>query len=140
MSIGNLHGLVRGAINSVNPDTAAQYLASTGNTVAPGGKQTPTYATAVPVRIQSQPVSTGDIKRYDFLSGNGVYRAVWMFGITQAIVRSMQLGGDLLQFMQGQGLASSTWLVKVVDEQWSPDGGWCKVICVQQLDPFNPVQ
>lgn len=142
MSIGNLHGLVRGAITSVNPDIAAQYLASTGNTVAVGGKATPTYATAVPVRIQSQPVSTGDINRYDFLSGQGVYRAVYMFGITQAIVRSLQLGGDLLQFRYAGQQAVKTWLVKVVDEEWSSGGSgdWCRVICVQQTDPNNPKQ
>lgn len=138
MSIGNLHGLVRGAINSVNPDISATYLASTGNTVATGGKQTPTYATGVPMRIQSQPVSTGDIRRYDFLSGQTISRAVWMFGVTQGIVRSMQLGGDLLKFPQFNGGPVKTWLVKAVDETWSPDGSWCKVICIQQLDPDNP--
>lgn len=138
MTIGNLRGLVRGAINSVNPDIAAQYLMNTGPTVAAGGKQTATFAAPVAVQIQAQPTSSGDIQRYDFLSGQGVFRAVWMFGVTQAIVRSMQRGGDLLKFPDFPGAADSTWLVKIADEQWSPDGSWCKVICVQQLDPANP--
>lgn len=138
MSIGNLHGLVRGAITSINPDIMAGYVASTGNTTAPGGKQTPSYAASTPVHIQSQPVSTGDIKRYGFLSGQGVFRAVYMYGVTSAIVRSMQLGGDLLTFKLAPRQPVRTWLVKVVDEEWSPNGDWCRVIVVQQLDPNNP--
>lgn len=135
-----MHGLVRGAIGSINPDIRAGYVASTGNVVAVGGKQTPTFAASVKVRIQSQPVSTGDIKRYGFLSGQGVFRAVYMYGITSAIVRSMQLGGDLLNFALAPSQPSRTWLVKVVDEEWSSGnaGDWCRVIVVQQLDPKNP--
>lgn len=136
--IGNLHGLVTPAISSVNSSMTAQYLASTGPSTATGGKQTPTFAAAVPVRIQSQPVSTGDINRYDFLSGQGLYRAVYMYGVTSAIVRSLQLGGDLLQFKLTYKSPTATWLVKVVDEEWSGNLNWCRVIVVQQLDPSNP--
>lgn len=136
--IGNLHGLVTPAISSVNSSIMAQYLANTGPVTATGGKQTATYAAAAPVRIQSQPVSTGDIQRYDFLSGQGLYRAVYMYGVTSAIVRSMQLGGDLLQFKLTYKSPTRTWLVKVVDEEWSGNLNWCRVIVVQQLDPNNP--
>lgn len=138
MSIGNLRGMANGATSSVNPNIAGQWLQSAGNTVAPGGKQSPAYATAAPITLQVQPVTTGDIKRYVFLSGQGVFRSVYMFGNKDAIDRSRQLGGDLLLFPQRPGLAVQTWLVKEVPETWSPDAGWCRVIVVLQLDPNNP--
>jgi hypothetical protein len=138
MTIGNVRGMANGATSSVNPNIAGQWQQSTGNTVALGGKQTATFAAAVPIRLQVQPVSTGDIRRYVFLSGQGIFRSVYMFGNKDAIDRSRQLGGDLLVFPQRPGLAAQTWLIKEVAETWSPDAGWCRVIVVLQLDPNNP--
>ena len=131
----NLHGLVRGVVGAVNPDTVVQWQASTGQTVATGGKQTATFAAAVPKKANIQPVSTGDIKKYEFLQSQGIYRAVYLFGVVGAIDRLRRFGGDLLQFPATKGDASRTWLVKAVDEQW-PD--WCRVIVVGELDPYNP--
>lgn len=138
MSLGNLHGIVRGIINTVNPDITAVYLASTGQSTDANYKTGPTYAAPVSMGAQSQPITTRDIRRYDFLSGQGVFRAVYLFGNLQAIVRSMQLGGDLLKFPQFKGAPVETWLISAVDETWTPDNGWCRVICTLQLDPSNP--
>jgi hypothetical protein len=142
MSIGNLRGMANYATSSVNPNIRGQWSQSTGNTVATGGsgagKQTPTYAAAVDLVLQVQPVTTGDIKRYAFLSGQGIFRSVYMFGNKDAIDRSRQLGGDLLLFPQRPGLSVQTWLVKEVPEVYNPDAGWCRVIVVLQLDPNNP--
>ena len=142
MTIGNLHGLVRGAINSVNPDISAQWYVSTGNTVATGGKATPTYATAVPVKVQVQAVRGGDLKKYEFLQSQGVYRAAYMFANPDAINRIEQKGGDLLTFPQYPNGPARTWLVMAVDEPWTAGNGnlaWCRVILALQLDPYNPV-
>jgi hypothetical protein len=138
MSIGNLRGMANGATSSVNPNIKGQWQQSTGNTVALGGKQTATFAAAVPITLQVQPVTTGDIRRYVFLSGQGIFRSVYMFGNKDAIDRSRQLGGDLLLFPQRPGLAAQTWLIKEVAEVYNPDSGWCRVIVVLQLDPNNP--
>lgn len=142
MTIGNLHGLVRGAINSVNPDISAQWLVSTGNTVGPSGKSTPSYAAAVPVKAQVQAVRGSDLKKYSFLQAQGVYRAVYMFANPDAINRLESKGGDLLQFPQYPKGAVRTWLVSQVDEPWTSGNGelaWCRVIVTLQLDPNNPV-
>lgn len=40
----NLHGIVRGAIVTVNPDVPVAVRISTGYTIAAGGTRTPTYA------------------------------------------------------------------------------------------------
>lgn len=131
----NLHGLVRGVVGVVNPDTTVQWQASTGRATAAGGRTTPTYAAATPRRANIQPVSTGDIKKYAFLQAQGIYRALYLFGVGNAIDRLKQYGGDLVQFSAVPGDAARTWLVKAVDEQW-PD--WCRVLVAAQLDPNNP--
>ena len=123
MSIGNLHGLVRGAINSVNPDIAGTWLVSTGTNIDDAGKSTPTYAAAVPVKCQVQAV-------------------VYMFANPDAINRLESKGGDLLKFPQYPRGPARTWLIRAVDEPWTAGNGtlaWARVIVSLQLDPNNPV-
>ena len=142
MSIGNLHGLVRGAINSVNPDISGTWLVSTGSTIAPGGKATPTYAAPVPLKLQVQAVRGSDLRKYDFLQGQAVFRAVYMFSNPDAINRELQKGADLLTFPQYPRGPAVTWLVSAVDEPWTAGNGglaWARVIVTLQLDPNNPV-
>lgn len=142
MTIGNLHGLVRGAINSVNPDIAAQWFVSTGNTVDSAGKSTPSYATSVPVTVQVQAIKGSDLKKYAFLQAQGVFRAAYMYANPDAINRLEQKGGDLLTFPQYPTGPARTWLVSAVDEPWTAGNGnlaWCRVILTLQLDPNNPV-
>lgn len=141
MSIGNLHGLVRGVINAVNPDIKGQWLVSTGTTIAPGGKSTPSYAAAVNVKLQVQGVRGSDLRKYDFLQGNGVYRAVYMFSNPDAINRVESKGADLLTFPQYPRGVVRTWLVTAIDEPWTASNGslaWTRVIVTLQLDPNNP--
>lgn len=142
MAIGNLHGLVRGAINSVNPDIAGQWLVSTGTIIDDAGASTPQYAAAVSVKCQVQAVKGSDLRKYDFLQAQGVYRAVYMFANPDAINRLESKGGDLLKFAQYPKGAAKTWLIRAVDEPWTSGNGnlaWSRVIVVLQLDPNNPV-
>jgi hypothetical protein len=132
----NLHGIVRGAITSVNSDIPITYLQSTGNTVSDTGKSTPAYAAPVTIMGQVQPVTGSQIRKYSFLQAQGTYKSVHLYGDIEAIVRSMNRGGDLLKFANpSTGGAVATWLVTKVDETW-PD--WCRVIVTLQLDPNNP--
>lgn len=131
----NLHEIVRGAITTVNPDSVIAYVASTGSTVALGGRATPTFSASVDVSAQIQPVGTGDIKKYNFLQTQGISRAVYLYGAVSGIDRIVARGGDLLRFPELQGGTVRTWLVNAVDEQW-PD--WCRVVVTLQLDPSNP--
>ncbi len=136
----NLHAIVRGAITSVNPDIIAPWIRSTGNTVATGGKQTATYAAPVNVKMQVQPVKGSDLRKYSFLQAQGIYRAVYLYGDVEGIVRVDAKGGDLLQFALVPEGTVRTWLVSAVDESWEyvGSGGWCRVIVTLQLDPNNP--
>jgi len=126
----NMHATVRGAITSVNNDIAAMFQASTGNTPNATGKQTPSYATAVPVKIQSQPLKYSDLQHINNMNLTGVFRSIHMYGNTQGVVRPTQQGGDLLTFKQSPGVATQTWLVISVMETWAE---WSRVlVCLQR--------
>lgn len=131
----NLHGIVRSAINSVNPDKVAFYRASTGPTSNADFSQTPSYAPGVWLRIQIQPLGRDELKLAERLNLQGVLRTVYMYGNTQGIVRVLAQGGDLLQFAPFQGQAMQVWKVVYVDGPWNVEnGGWCKVIVNLQTD------
>jgi hypothetical protein len=130
----NLHGTVRGAITSVNPDITASFQASTGpGTPDASGNVTPTYAAPINVRCQVQPLSRGDLRQVESLNLQGVFRTVFMYGNEQGVVRVNQQGGDLLTFAQFKGQAAAVWLVVCVDGPWNVEqGGWTKIIvCLQ---------
>ena len=132
----NLHATVRGAINSVNPDIAGSYLASTGFTRDAASKRTPTYAAGVAVMLQVQPPSSSDLKKINLMNLAGVLRTVFMFGTPQSVVRLNVQGGDLLKFPQIPGGPVCTWLIAKVDEgwQWVGNSGWSKLFAVLQTD------
>jgi len=135
----NLHGIVRGAINSVNPDRPALYLASIGATSNADFSQTPNYASGVAVRVQIQPLDKEGLRQVERLNMTGVFRTVYMFGNTQGIVRVQAKGGDLLQFRTFQGEAVQNWKVVEPDGPWNVEnGGWTKLIVVLQTDTPPP--
>jgi hypothetical protein len=130
----NLHGLVRGAINSVNADRPALYLASTGATSNADYSQTPGYAAPVNVRVQIQPLGKQELMLIEKLNLQGVFRKVYMYGNTQGVVRVLAQGGDLLQFAPFAGQAVQNWkVVGPVDGPWNVEnGGWTKfIVCLQ---------
>jgi hypothetical protein len=131
----NLHGIVRGAITSVNPDKTALYLQSTGNNVNADFTQTPGYAAGVSVRIQLQPLGRDELRQIEKLNLTGAFRTVYLYHNPQGIVRVLAQGGDLLQFAPFQGQAVQNWKVIAVDGPWDVnDGGWTKLIVCLQTD------
>lgn len=130
----NLHAIVRGAIQSVNPDVDATYYSSQPPTTAADGSRTPVYI-QTSVRVQAQALSGRDLMHSVFQNIQGVKRSVYMFGNTQGVDRPDVKGGDLLAFPAIVGGTAQLWLVVVVLETWSPDtAGWCKLGVVLQTD------
>lgn len=130
----NLHSAVRGAIQAVNPDIPAVFLASTGNTVS-NGVQTPTYAAPVTVQIQVQPLNAQDLQHINFLNLQGIFRAIYLYGDAEGIVRLQQKGGDIFQFAAFAGDPVAKWKVVQPQENWNVnDGGWSRVLVQQQTD------
>lgn len=127
----NLHGIVRGAINSVNPDVTGTWRQSTGAATAADGTRTPSFTNFAGVKLQVQAATGDDLEHIDFMNQQGVYRKVYAFGDIEGIVRPDLKGGDILQFVYNG--ATRDWLVVHVLETWAPDTtGWCCVLAVLQ--------
>jgi hypothetical protein len=128
----NLHGIVRGAIGAVNPDSLIAWRRSTGSTTGASGAQTPTYAADAEISAQVQPSSGDDLKQIEYLNLQGTFRTVYAFGSIQGIVRPELKGGDLLVFPL-DGATLRLWKVVHVLETWRPDAaGWCSVVAALQ--------
>lgn len=127
----NLHGIVRAAIGTVNPDRTITWRASTGSTTSASGKQTATYAADADISAQVQPLDGDDLKQIEYLNMQGTFRKVYAFGSIQGIVRPALKGGDLLVIpLDG---VPRLWLVVHVLETWTPDAaGWCSVVAALQ--------
>lgn len=120
----NLHGIVSGAIGSINPHISAQILKSTGYGTNPDGTRGPTYAAPIDVMIQRQELTQADLKQVENLNLQGVLAAIYVDGSWYGVNRPDGQGGDLIRF------GSQEWLVVAVSEMW-PD--WTKVIaCLQR--------
>lgn len=130
----NLHGLVRAAVSSVNPDITATLLRSTGYTTSASGKQIPTY-TQLSGKIQVQGVSAKDLEHTDNLNIQGVLRTVYLLGNWAGVVRADQKGGDIIKFPQMPGGTVQDWRVILPKEQW-PE--WSSVIVWLQSTVTTP--
>lgn len=125
----NLHGIVAGAIASVNPFVRGQVFVNQGWTTLPDGIRVPNYGAAQPVSLQVQALSGSDLKQVDGLNQNSIMRGIYLNGRINGIVRPTEQGGDLVHILEGRD-AGTKWLVNLVLEYW-PD--WCKVAVTQQL-------
>lgn len=123
----NLHGIVRGAIRAVNPEVKIQIQVSTSQTVTPGGKQIPQYASPIQHWGQVQPLSQKDLQLIESLNLQGTLRAIYMNGNVNGEVRVEMKGGDLITVMSGPN--AGVYLVTHVEEAWRD---WSKSICTLQ--------
>ena len=123
----NLHGIVSGAIGSINPFTLATLKVSTGSTTSADGTQVPTYAADVTISAQVQPLTGGDLRQMEGLNLQGNFVGIYCNGNIQGLVRTTGQGGDLIVI--ASGVNAGTWLVKTVLETWP---NWCKTACSLQ--------
>ena len=125
----NLHQLVRGYINVVNPDIDAVLRKSAGYTIDDDGTQIPTYEAPVTVSAQVQSLTTRDLRQLEALNIQNAGIAVYFNGVIDGVLRVSQKGGDLVEFPavlpDNPELAGTVWLTTNVLEQWPT--GWCKV-------------
>ncbi len=134
----NLRAAVRGAINSVNPDILGTWRESAGSTTDAAGRQAPNYTDHENTPMQVQALSGRDLRHTNFLSMQGVKRAVYLFPTVQGISSPQAKGGDILRFAMNATDGVRDWLVAVELEQWNPNGTWCKVGVILQDEP-NPL-
>lgn len=114
----NLHGIVRAAISSINPDISVLWRQSNGYTQDASYKQVPAYIDYPVTVVQLQALSSKDLQHPDLLNVQGVMRALYMNGSAEGVNRAFAKGGDLFT------ISGQVWKVVTVLETW-PD--WCKV-------------
>lgn len=122
----NLHGLVSGAIGTVNPFVIVTVQFSAGASAAPDGTLIPAYAPE-DVSAQIQAMGWRDLEKMEGLNLQGSLCKIYFYGFVEAIVRNTQKGGDLVTVTGGP--YAGTWLTNTVLEAW-PD--WCAVACILQ--------
>lgn len=125
----NLHGLVRGVIQTVNADIPVTILPSAGADEDSTGRTIPAYGDPITMRGQKQPVTGRDIYRFQQQNIQGVTCKMYVHGNVEGLFRQTGKGGDLLEF-EGQ-----TYLVASVMERW-PD--WCCVALTMQITNEEP--
>ena len=125
----NLHGIVTGAISTINPPIWLSIQVNTGPTTNHDGTRAPTYAPPQNCTGQIQPLQYTDIIQMDSLSLQGERRKIYINGRVDGLVRVEDKGGDLITDSDG-----NVWLVALVTEYW-PD--WCAVAVTLQ-DQVNP--
>lgn len=121
----NLHGIVSGAIGTVNPFVPAQIKVSAGYTTDGAGHRNPSYTTT-DVSVQLQALGYKDLMQVDGLNLQGVVKAAYVNGNFNGVNRPKQQGGDML-IVNGE-----TWLIVQPLEEW-PD--WCKFVVNLQRSP-----
>lgn len=120
----NLHGVVRGAINIVNPDVLGVMQVSLGTyTTDAAGHRVPAYAEQS-VTVQLQPLAYTDLMKLDGLNLQGIKKKAYVNGNFEGVNRPKQKGGDKL-IVNGE-----TWLITQPLEEW-PD--WCSFAVTLQV-------
>jgi hypothetical protein len=109
----NLNAIVSGAVGAVNPRVPLSLQVSTGSTVGTDFKPVPSYAPAVTVMGQVQPMTWRDLQQTDALNLQGTRKAVYLDGNIEGLVRVNSQGGDLITAPDG-----SIYLVALVLEAW----------------------
>lgn len=119
-----MHALVRGPIQTVNPDVdGAVYISTGAQTVR--GIRTPTFALMPTERLQLQATPHETLHYLNGLQYTGGLSILYAYGTLSAITRPRGQGGDLAR------INGEWWAVQHVLEWWTD---WCSVSVTRQLD------
>lgn len=131
----NLHGIVVGYIAAVNPQQPAWFEASNGNTTMDDGRQEAAFLPSVLVQAQVQELTSKDLQKLENLNLQANSVGIYLYGISNGIVRVQQKGGDRITIPTGA--SAGVYAVDKVLEQW-PD--WVKVLATLQNLPIDPTK
>lgn len=131
----NLHAIAGPVVAAINPTILCQVQFSNGSTTGADGTEVPAYSAPVTMTAQVQAFAQRDLRQVEGLNLQGTYRAIYLYGDVEGVVRVTAQGGDLITFPGPvAGFApGSVWLTAYADETWADVGtGWCRVIAVLQ--------
>lgn len=118
------NSITRG-VNSNIPD--ATLLTNMGFTIAPNGKQLPSYANST-IEIQTQSIETEQLQHLNLVSQQGQYSYIYANGLISAQRRTLSLGSDLIVFAPYGESDTVAWRVLKVIESYSD---WVKLLAVR---------
>lgn len=118
------NSITRG-VNRNIPD--ATLLTNMGFTIAPNGKQLPSYANST-IEIQTQSIETEQLQHLNLVSQQGQYSYIYANGLISAQRRTLSLGSDLLVFAPYGESDTVAWRVLKVIESYSD---WVKLLGVR---------
>jgi hypothetical protein len=131
----NLHGIVSPYIGAVNPSQPAWFEASNGFTQADDLSQEPAFLPSVMVSAQVQELTSKDLQKLEGLNLQANAVGIYLYGISNGVVRIQQKGGDRITIPTGA--AAGVYAVDKVIEQW-PD--WVKVVATLQNLEIDPTK
>lgn len=129
----NLHDIVRGAINIVNPDEDVWLIQNISQTNVKG-RITASYAPAQKVKAQVQTLSGDDLTVVNDTQRTERDRKFYLYAETKTgnapsgIIRPLGKSGDFMRRNDG-----TYWKVYNVSEDYTTDG-WVLVLASQQVD------
>lgn len=141
MSGVNLHGIVRGPINMLHPDTSVVLYRSTGQVVVTGGQVKSIYAPGEPIKAQMQSEGASVLYHSDRVGMEEVSRKFYLFSDADmqsrvaGIVRPLTRNGDMFQVSPDETWYAGTWwLVQGIIEDFTRSG-WANVRATLQVNP-----
>lgn len=121
----DVFGIASNALGIANPMQDAILRQCTGSITEDDGAVTTTYED-VPVSIEVQATTGGDLQMLANIDQQADLRTVYMRGVAHSLSRALQTGGDLLIF------EGSEWLITQILEQWGAED-WCKLAVTRQI-------
>lgn len=125
----NLHEIVKGAINSINPFQTITITPRSSYTVNDYGEAVATEGTSYTIQAQIQPLTSEDIKFINNYNESTIYKAFWVSANTFGLNRPMARGGDKVVW------GSQIYYVTSMPEDWYETSGWSHFIGALQLTP-----
>ena len=124
----NLHEIVSGAINSINPFQTITITPRSSYTVDEYGDATPNEGASYQIQAQIQPLTSEDIKFINSYNESTIYKAFWVSANTFGLNRPMAKGGDKVVWN------GKTFYVTSMPEDWYETVGWSHFIGALQLN------
>lgn len=129
----DVNAIANFAIQEVNPDVGAELWKNGAAVTLPSGKRDPVFK-KVPIVVQVQALSYGDLQQLDALNIQGTRRAIYTSTQVASVIRVAQKGGDLIVFPKGVLIEGTTWLAAHQLERWPT---WCKFAITLQNDNYE---
>lgn len=124
----NLHEIVSGAINSVNPFQTITVYSRSDYTVNDYGEAVATMGEAQTYKAQVQPINSEDIRFINNYNQSEEYKAFWVSADVSGLNRPLLKGGDKVV------CNGKTYFVSNMPEDWYETVGWNHFIGCLQLN------